>query len=124
MAHSELARDDHRIHYIELRVADVARAKAFFAAAFDWTFIDYGPGYAEFSDGRMTGGLDATQPWPEGTAAGGPLVVLYADDLEAAAARVTAAGGAITTLRFAFPGGERFHFRDPDGYEWAVWRVA
>ncbi|WP_376750334.1 VOC family protein, partial [Agrobacterium pusense] len=25
---------------------------------------------------------------------------------------------------FAFPGGRRFHFTDPDGYELAVWSAA
>jgi predicted enzyme related to lactoylglutathione lyase len=32
-----------------------------------------------------------------------------------------AAGGAITTPAFDFPGGRRFHFREPGGVELAVW---
>jgi hypothetical protein len=40
--------------------------------------IDYGPNYCEFGDGRLTGGF-ATSDSP---APGGPLVILYADDLE------------------------------------------
>jgi len=50
-----------------------------------------------------------------------PLPVLYADDLEAMLAKVSAAGGAVLKPIFAFPGGRRFHFRDPAGNELAVW---
>jgi uncharacterized protein len=39
------AENDRRIDYIELGVADVERAKAFYGKAFDWTFTDYGPAY-------------------------------------------------------------------------------
>ena len=52
---------------------------------------------------------------------GGPLVILYADDLEATQQRIEAAGAKISRATFAFPGGRRFHFIDPDGYELAVW---
>jgi predicted enzyme related to lactoylglutathione lyase len=33
----------------------------------------------------------------------------------------TGAGGVITQAPFEFPGGRRFHFRDPSGNELAVW---
>ena len=49
--------NDRRIDYIELGVADVERAKAFYGQAFGWTFTDYGPAYCEFSDGRLSGGF-------------------------------------------------------------------
>jgi predicted enzyme related to lactoylglutathione lyase len=52
---------------------------------------------------------------------GGPLVILYADDLAATQARLEAAGARIVKDTFSFPGGRRFHFQDPDGYELAVW---
>jgi predicted enzyme related to lactoylglutathione lyase len=48
-------------------------------------------------------------------------VVIYAADLEAVASAVRAAGGEITKPVFDFPGGRRFHFRDPTGHELAVW---
>ena len=47
--------------------------------------------------------------------------MLFAHDLEAMLARVEAAGGTIVKPIFAFPGGRRFHFRDPAGNELAVW---
>jgi predicted enzyme related to lactoylglutathione lyase len=48
-------------------------------------------------------------------------VILYADDLEDMQRRVESAGGRIAKPIFEFPGGRRFHFLDPDGYELAVW---
>jgi predicted enzyme related to lactoylglutathione lyase len=110
--------DNHnRIDYIEMNVADIERSKRFYGQAFGWTFKDYGPAYCEFADGRLTGGF-TTNGAP---APGGPLVILYANDLSAAQARVEAAGGRIAKPIFSFPGGQRFHFVDPDGYELAVW---
>lgn len=107
-----------RINYLELNVSDVEKAKAFYGKTFGWTFTDYGPQYAEFSDGTMKGGLTSMAP-PSPN--GGPLVILYADRLEDAQASVLAAGGSISREIFDFPGGRRFHFRDADGYELAVW---
>jgi predicted enzyme related to lactoylglutathione lyase len=108
---------DRRIDYIEFNVSDIGRSKAFYGAAFGWTFTDYGPGYCEFSDGRMTGGFATGEP----VRPGGALVILYADDLADAQQRIEAAGGRIARPVFGFPGGRRFHFLDPDGHELAVW---
>jgi hypothetical protein len=108
----------HGIDYIEFAVTDMAQAKRFFGAAFDWTFNDYGPDYAGIrKEGGEAGGLrlDAN------VTTGGPLVVLYSADLEATFARVRAAGGRITKEPFEFPGGRRFQFTDPSGNELAVW---
>jgi predicted enzyme related to lactoylglutathione lyase len=112
-----ISENDRRIDYIEMGVADVERSKAFYGSAFGWTFKDYGPDYCEFSDGRLTGGFTTeAEPKP-----GGPLVVLYGDDLSELQGRVEAAGGGISRPIYEFPGGKRFHFLDPDGYELAVW---
>nr|WP_314480991.1 VOC family protein [uncultured Pseudomonas sp.] len=108
---------DRQIDNIEFNVSDIARSKAFYAAVFGWTFTDYGPAYTEFSDGRLTGGFTTGEP----VRPGGPLVILYADDLQATQRRLEAAGGTVSRAAFAFPGGRRFHFIDPDGYELAVW---
>ena len=109
---------DRKIDYIEFNVADIGKSKAFYGGAFGWTFTDYGPEYCEFQDGRLTGGFTTLAPV---NAAGGPLVILFADDLEDTLARVETAGGRIVKPIFAFPGGRRFQFADPDGYELAVW---
>jgi len=110
------AENHHRIDYVEFKVASIAVAKAFYGQAFDWTFQDYGPDYCEFRDGRLTGGFAHGDP-----RSGGALVVIYSADLETTLQRIEAAGGRIAQPIFAFPGGRRFHFRDPDGYELAVW---
>ncbi|QWP76371.1 VOC family protein [Lysobacter sp. K5869] len=105
-----------RLDYVEFNVSDIAASKAFYGAAFGWRFTDYGPDYCEFDDGRMKGGFNAhAAPRP-----GGALVVIYADDLADARKRVEAAGGQVVA-EHEFPGGRRFHFTDPDGYELAVW---
>ena len=114
---TEHPRADRKINYIEFNVSDMARTKAFYGDAFGWTFTDYGPTYCEFSDGHMTGGFDASVP----VHTGGPLVILYGTDLVDIQQAVEAAGGAIVKPLFEFPGGHRFHFTDPDGYELAVW---
>ncbi|MEM7427494.1 MAG: VOC family protein [Pseudomonadota bacterium] len=108
---------DRTINYIEFAVADIARAKAFYGQAFGWTFTDYGPEYCEFTDGEMTGGFAAGGE----IGTGGPLVVLYGEDLDELQTAIQNAGGRICKPVFGFPGGRRFHFLDPDGYELAVW---
>lgn len=110
--------NDRRIDYVELTVSDIARSRTFYGAAFGWSFTDYGPAYCEFADGRLTGGFAQGEPDPDG---GRPLVVLYASDLAAAQRRLENAGARIVKPAFAFPGGHRLHFRDPDGYQLAVW---
>ena len=109
-------REDGQIDYLEFGGGDLTAAKRFYRAAFGWTFTDYGPTYAAFQQG-LDGGFqgDAAE------APAKPLVVLYAHDLEAVAAKVQAAGGVILRPIYSFPGGRRFHFRDPAGNELAVW---
>jgi len=108
-----------QINYIEFPVASVAEAKRFYGEAFGWTFRDYGPSYASFSDGHMDGGFNGEEPVRPG--GGTPLVILYAEDLEAMEKKVIGAGAKIVRPTFSFPGGRRFHFADPDGHELAVW---
>lgn len=108
---------DRRIDYVELTVPDIEEAKRFYGEVFGWSFTDWGAEYASFHDGRLAGGFARG----ETPAAGGPLVVLYAIDLEAMREVVVANGGTIVRDIFEFPGGRRFHFRDPAGYELAIW---
>lgn len=108
----------HFIDYIEFTVVDVAEAKAFYAAAFDWKFTDYGPDYAGIQgDDREQGGLCKGTPGRDG----GVLAVLFSEDLDESLNKVTAAGGTIDKAPFDFPGGRRFEFRDPSGNPLAVW---
>ena len=111
----------HRIDYLEIPVTDLAVAKAFYAAAFGWSFTDYGTGYCGIQgDEREQGGLALLEEGKSVTK-GGPLAILYSDSLDDTLAAVGKAGGTIRTPPFDFPGGRRFHFEDPSGNELAVW---
>ncbi|MGZ5398636.1 MAG: VOC family protein [Nocardioides sp.] len=118
-----MAHTHHAIDYVELNVEDLAAAQAFYEAAFGWQFNDYGPAYAGIrgpdGEGEVGGLNPAGQPRP-----GGPLVLLFSDDLDATASAVEAAGGRITESPYDFPGGRRFHFTDPSGNELGVWATA
>ena len=115
-----MTRRHHVIDYVELAVDDVAAAREFYAAAFGWEFNDYGPEYAGIrapgGDGEV-GGLAASSS-PRG---GGPLVLLFSDDLDATVDAVESAGGSVVKGPYEFPGGRRFHFTDPSGNELGVW---
>jgi len=111
---------DRRIDYIEFPAADLERAREFYAAAFGWSFQEYGPDYCAFQDAGVDGGFYRTS-LRSSASEGAALVVIYADDLEATLQRVAAHGGTIVREIFSFPGGRRFHFADPNGNELAVW---
>ena len=108
------------INYVELPVQSTATTKAFFSAAFGWAFTDFGPTYAATMSGETDLGLQGDRA--DWTAA--PLAVIEVDDLEATEAAVKEAGGTISQPIFAFPGGRRFHFRDPNGNELAAMQPA
>ena len=108
---------DLKIDYVEFSSSRIGDSTAFFQAAFGWGFVDYGPDYQAFADAGIDGGIDGGGQAAAGTA----LVILKADDLEAALARVEAAGGVVTKPIFTFPGGRRFQFREPGGVELGVW---
>lgn len=110
-----------RIDYVELpSVTAHELTRAFYGKAFGWTFTDFGPDYSATTTGDVDLGLDGQQD----TALAAPLPVIRVDDLDAALAAVTAAGGVLAKPIFAFPGGRRFHFIDPAGSELAVWQSA
>jgi predicted enzyme related to lactoylglutathione lyase len=109
----------HEINYIEFEVSDMRQTQQFYEAAFDWKFTDYGPDYSGIQKpgGGEVGGLRLTSE----VATGGPLVILYSRDLDGSLTAVREAGGTVTQDPFEFPGGRRFHFKDPSGNELAVW---
>jgi uncharacterized protein len=105
-------------NYVEFKVRDLERTKNFYAAVFGWSFVDYGPDYASFTSNGMGGGFAAKAGAPT---PGGPLMVFHVDHLDDMLARAKAAGAEIVKPIFAFPGGRRFEFHDPDGYPVAAW---
>lgn len=116
-------RQDGKLDYLEMPGGDLKALKAFYAEAFGWRFVDYGPDYAAFDEG-LEGGFYAGAHGGSGQGGGegpAPLPVLFSTDLAATLAKVEVAGAEITRPIFPFPGGRRFHFRDPAGNELAVW---
>lgn len=105
-----------KIDYIEFPSTNRPQSSAFFQAAFGWGIVSYGPDYDGLSDAGIDGGIDQA---PEKVAA--TMAVIRTDNLDAAERRVVTAGGTITRPQFNFPGGRRFHFREPGGNEMAVY---
>ena len=110
---------DKTINYIEFPLADADATKAFYASVFGWEFQDWGPTYISFTGAGVEGGFNGES----GVSANKPgvLVVLYGDDLEQLSDAVRTAGAEVIREIYAFPGGRRFHFRDPNGNELAIW---
>ena len=106
----------YQIDYIEFPSSNGPRSRDFFAEAFGWRFTNFGPTYDAIEDAGIGGGIDSG-----GERAAAPLAVVRTGDIEAAERDVVAAGGVITRPAFDFPGGRRFHFREPGGAELAVW---
>jgi predicted enzyme related to lactoylglutathione lyase len=111
---------DGYLDYVELPGTDLPATKKFYGSVFGWTFTDYGPDYVAFDSAGRQGGFNAER---KVVSSGGPLIVIYAVDLDAMESRVRGAGAEILT-RESFEGGRRFHFRDPNGNEIAVWTKA
>lgn len=117
---AESAHVHHAIDYIEFTVSDMAEAKRFYSAAFGWEFNEYGPDYAGIRKGDgEAGGLRSDIE----VVTGGPLVILFSEDLAATLALVREAGGKIVKEPYGFPGGHRFEFQDPSGNHLAVYAV-
>jgi len=112
--------EHEKLNYLEFPARDFNATKAFFSQVFGWTFEDYGPAYTAFSNAGVEGGFYQADMAADASA-GSALVVFYSNDLESTLAKVVEAGGDIAQDIFAFPGGRRFHFREPSGNEFAVW---
>lgn len=91
------------------------QTKEFFTNVFAWKYTDWGQDYSDTADSGANSGINAD---------GGstmPLTVIYSSDLEKTKELVTQNGGKIVVDTYAFPGGRRFHFTEPNGNELAVW---
>lgn len=115
-----MTKETNKIDFIEFparNVSEIVKSKRFYGEVFDWSFTDWGEDYIDTKSSGLGCGFNADAAHrPES-----PLVVVYVSNLETAVVKVVAAGGKITRDIFAFPGGRRFHFKDPIGNELAVW---
>jgi predicted enzyme related to lactoylglutathione lyase len=107
----------YEIDFAEFPSTSAAASGKFFERAFGWAVTPYGPDYTDVRGPGLTLGFQSAAD--EQTSA--PLLTIRTDDLAAAREAVAAAGGVVTKEPFAFPGGRRFHFREPGGSELAVW---
>lgn len=109
-----------KIDYVELPSGDLEATKSFFKNVFGWSFQEYGAEYVAFSEAGLEGGFYKSD-LAAATANGSALVILYSQNLEQTLDKVKQAGGSIIKDIFSFPGGRRFHFKEPGGSELAVW---
>ena len=109
-----------KINYVEFPAKDLASTKRFFSQVFNWVFTDYGPEYTAFSNSGLEGGFFQSEQSSQ-TQLGSALIVLYSKSLNETQNNIEKAGGVIVKPIFDFPGGQRFHFTDPNGNEFAVW---
>ena len=103
-----------KIDYVEFYSPQLEATQDFFAKACGWDFIAYGPDYRDIQGAGTGGGIERGDNKA-------PLIVLKADDLQAAYDQLCNAGAHITKEIFEFPGGKRFEFREPGGTNMAVW---
>lgn len=100
-------------------MTEPATIKSFYNQAFGWEFTDWGPDYISFSGATVEGGfirdsrVQSEKP--------GVLIILYTNNLENKILDIQNAGGTISHEIYSFPGGRRFHFKDPNTNELAVW---
>ena len=112
-----------KIDYLEFPAKDLAITKTFFTMVFGWSFTDYGAEYTAFDNAGIDGGFYQSDQ-SISTDSGSALVVFYSNNLRETQDKIERAGGSVLKAIFEFPGGQRFHFADPNGNEFAVWSDA
>lgn len=114
-----MTKTTHYTHNIEFPMSAVHETKAFYSDVFGWEFTDWGDGYISFVGDGIEGGFNGLGELKP--AAPGVLVVLYVTNVRAVHAKISGLGLKIVQPIYGFPGGERFHFCDPNGNELACW---
>jgi uncharacterized protein len=111
-------------NWTDLGTSDVDGAAAFYGSLFGWQFQSAGPdagGYGMFTLGGQT--VAAAGPLGEPGAAPSWTLYFQTPDVDATAAAVTKAGGAILAGPMdVFTAGRMAVFRDPAGATFAVWQ--
>jgi predicted enzyme related to lactoylglutathione lyase len=108
----------NHIDYVKFPTSSVEslnQTRDFFTNVFGWNYAMYGDDYADTAESGVASGVNAENPSPA------VLPVIYVADLEKTFEEVQAAGAQIIKEIYTFPGGRRFHFREPSGNEVAVW---
>ncbi|MFN8079068.1 MAG: VOC family protein [Kineosporiaceae bacterium] len=102
-----------RVVHFEIQADDVERAKAFYGAAFDWTFEDYSQFTGSTYWGIVTGPEDQlginggllARPAPATSGGSNSFVcTMGVGDYDETEQRILAAGGRVAMPKFALPG--------------------
>ena len=107
------------ITLVEFPSSAMSATSEFLQTVCGWTPTVYGSSYTDLAGGGIDVGIqgDGHEQSPA------PLMLMRVGDLEEARGQVEAAGGTVTFGPFDFPGGRRFHFREPGGNEMAMWEA-
>ena len=102
---------------VEFPSTSMSATTEFLATVCGWKPTVYGTSYTDLTGGGIEVGVqgDDDEQSPA------PLMVIKVADLDEARQRIEAAGGTVTLDAFDFPGGRRFHFREPGGNEMSMW---
>jgi predicted enzyme related to lactoylglutathione lyase len=111
--------------HVELATTDLAKARSFYRALFNWKLddMDMGPGgtYTMIGVGEGTGGGMMTQMQPGAPSAWLPYVLV--DDLKASTEAVKANGGTVVRDITEIPGtGSLAIISDPTGAVLGLWQ--
>lgn len=112
-----MSRTPLEITMIECPSSSMSATSDFLEQVCGWKPTVYGQSYANLTGGGIDVGVqgDADEQSPA------PLLAIRVNDLDEARQQVEAAGGVVTFGPFDFPGGRRFHFREPGGNEMTMW---
>ena len=121
-----------RVLHFEIQADDVERARAFYAAAFGWTFEDYSPMTGSTYWGISTGdpdtpGIDggllarpAPAPAPE-QGANAFVCTVVCDDYDETERRILDAGGRVALPKMALTGmAWQGYYLDPEGNTFGI----
>ncbi|MFF7733787.1 VOC family protein [Streptomyces sp. NPDC007984] len=114
--------------WVEVQVEDVERASAFYGQLFGWTYFDHGPDYQHYLtarlDGRAVADIGPRPPEHTGEGPSAWLVCFAVDSTDAAAQRITRAGGTLLLPPLDVGTHGRFAVAaDPAGATFAVWQA-
>lgn len=103
--------------HFAINADDVARARKFYEAVFDWGFQPWGPpGFYQITGAGVGGALHGRRELVPGARMVGFEATIAVDDIAATVAAVEASGGRIVMPPYRIEGvGELIYFEDTEG---------
>lgn len=112
--------EHEKINYVEFPAKNLEATKSFFETAFGWSFVDYGPEYAAFSDQGLDGGFFKSS-LAASTDRGSALIVLYSERLEETQSKVEKAEGVLLSPSSLSRAGGAFTLQSRAGMSLPFW---